>query len=362
MSQETRAGLNALLACVAFAAIAASFGAADAADVQLKSFIVQGGAPVPYIAFAPIYVGQQAGFFKQEGLEVELHYASGAAQATQIAAAGQADIASVTVEPAINGYEKGVHGKVIMRTNNQLIYYIAVPEDSPIKRAEDLKGKKIGVANFGSSAVPVVRSILRHAGIEPGPDTLLPVGVMQQAITALQSGNVQALGLYDGMYYGLERAGYKFRYIYHPTLADLGNAGMFASDATIQAKHQELCGFARAYAKSALFLIANPEAALHMWWVVSPSARHGATDQEATTNGIGELQQIAKSYDIGFPPQKKYGLFDAKEFKEYMEVLKQEGVINTVPAVADIVTDSFIGCINQFDGDAVRKLAREWKN
>jgi ABC-type nitrate/sulfonate/bicarbonate transport system substrate-binding protein len=27
-----------------------------------------GGAPVPYIAFTPIYVAQQTGFFKEEGL------------------------------------------------------------------------------------------------------------------------------------------------------------------------------------------------------------------------------------------------------------------------------------------------------
>ena len=136
---------------------------------------------------------------------------------------------------------------------------------------------------------------------------------------------------------------------------------MFASDAAIREKHQELCGFARAYAKGALFLITNPGAALHMWWVVAPAARHGATDQEATRNGIDELLQIAKTYDIGFPPQQKYGSIDKKEFKEYMELLKQEGVITTVPDVNDIVTDSFVGCMNQFDGDAVRKLAREWK-
>ena len=361
MNQGTRRALTILLTGLAFVVTAFCGGGVGAADAGLKKFIAQGGAPVPYIAFAPIYVAQQAGFFKDEGLDVELRYASGAAQATQIAAAGQADIASVTVEPAINGYEKGIHGKVIMRTNNQLIYYIAVPEDSPIKRAEDLKGKKIGVANFGSSAVPVVRSILRHAGIEPGPDTLLPVGVMQQALAALKSGSVQALGLYDGMYYGLERAGYKFRYIYHPTLANFGNAGIFASDTEIKEKRPELCGFARAYAKGALFLIANPEAALHMWWVVAPAARHGATDEEATKNGIGELLQIAKSYDIGFPPKQKYGWIDEKEFKEYMDLMKQEGVVGTVPAVNDIVTESFIGCVNQFDGDAVRKQARNWK-
>jgi len=334
---------------------------APAGAAELKKYIAQGGAPVPYIAFIAIYVAQQAGFFKEEGLEVELRYASGAAQATQIAAAGQADSANITVEPSINGYDKGIRGKLIMRNNKRLIYYIAVPVDSPIKTAADLKGKKIGVANFGSSAVPVVRSILRQAGIEPGPDTLLPVGVMDQAMAALMSNNVQALGLYDGIYFGLERAGYKFRYIYHPTLAEFGNGGLFVSDATIAAKRQEVCGYARGYAKGTLFAVTNPEAAMRMWWKVSPSAKRGATEEEAMKNGIGELLQITEGYNIGFPPQQKYGVIDKAKLKEYMELIKQDGTINQVPPIDAVVTDSFVDCINAFDGDAVRALAKNWK-
>src|SRR5262249_26556408 len=139
----------------------------SAAFAQEKKLVVQGGAPVPYTGFLSVYVAQQGGFFKDEGIEVEIRYASGAPQATQITAANQADVAVVTVEPSINGYDKGIRGKVFSRINNKLIYYIAVPEDSPIKSVADLKGKKIGVASFGSAAVPVVKSILRSAGIEP---------------------------------------------------------------------------------------------------------------------------------------------------------------------------------------------------
>jgi NitT/TauT family transport system substrate-binding protein len=341
--------------------IAWGIAAAQPADAQLRKFAVQGGAPVPYIAFAPVYVGQQAGFFKEEGLDVEIRYASGAAQATQLAAAGQADVAMITVEPSINGYEKGIRGKIIFATNNQLIYYIAVPEDSPIKSIQDLKGKKIGVANFGSSAVPVVRAILRGAGIEPTSDTLVPVGVMDQAMAALHSDKVQALGLYDGIYFGLERAGYKFRYFKHPTLATLGNAGVFASDKVIAARHDDLCRFGRAFAKSVAFMVANPEATTRMWWKVSPAAKRGATEEEAMKNGLPETVSIVKTYDLGFPPQAKYGAIDHERFKSYVDLLKQEGVVASAPAVSELITDDFIGCINQFDAEKVRAVARGWK-
>lgn len=328
---------------------------------QTKKFIMQGGAPVPYSAFIGAYVGQQTGFFKEEGLDVEVRYASGAPQGTQVAAANQADVAIVTVEPLINGYDKGVRGKFLALINNKLIYYIAVPEDSPIKTVEDLRGKKIGVASFGSAAVPVVRSILRSAGIQPASDTLLPVGVMDQAMAALKSDKVQALGLYDGMYFALERAGFKFRYFHHPALTNFGNTGMFASDDTIKIKQDELCRFSRAYAKATLFAVTNPEAAVKMYWKVAPSARRGATDEEAMKNGLAEIAPMLKVYDIGFPPGRRYGQIDRTAFEKYIELNKQEGVINATPPVDALVTDVFSECMNKFDADAVRAKAKDWK-
>lgn len=341
---------------------AVAIGACSPAQAQEKKFVVQGGAPVPYTGFLSAYVGQQAGFFKEEGLDVEVRYASGAPQGTQIAAANQADVAIVTVEPSINGYDKGIRGKIFSRINNELIYYIAVPDDSPIKTVADLKGKKIGVASFGSAAVPVVRSILRSGGIEPQSDTILPVGVMDQAMAALRSGNVQALGLYDGIYFALERAGVKLRYFKHPTLANFGNTGLFASDETIKTKRDDLCKFGRAFAKATLFATTNPEAAVRLYWKAVPAARRGADDAEALKNGLTEVAPMLKVADLGFPPSTKYGSIDRAALEKYMELNKQEGVITATPPVDAIATNDFIDCINNFDSDAVRKMAREWKS
>lgn len=352
-------GLKKTLAALSGVAIVSL--CAIGAQAQEKKFVAQGGAPVPYTGFLSIYVGQQAGLFKQEGLDVEMRYASGAPQATQITAANQADVAIVTVEPTINGYDKGLRGKIFSRINNELIYYIAVPEDSPIKTVEDLKGKKIGVASFGSAAVPVVRSILRSAGIEPQSDTLLPVGVMDQAMAALKSGSVQALGLYDGIYFALERAGVKFRYFRHPTLANFGNTGLFASDETIKTKRDDLCKFGRAYAKATLFAQTNPEAAVRLYWKAVPAARRGADDAEALKNGLIEVKPMLNVFNIGFPPKTKFGEIDKVAFAKYMELNKQEGVIASLPPLDAVVTNDLIACINDFDGDKVREAARNWK-
>ena len=361
VASRGRFGIRSRLVAAVVAAVAASAVPAGPASAQAKKFTVQAGAPVPYIAFIQLYVAQQTGYFKQEGLDVEVRYSSGAPQATQVMAAGQADAALATIEPTINGHEKGVRAKAFLQLNNHLIYWLAVPEDSPIRRVGDLKGKKVGVSNLGSAAVPFVRSTLRAAGAAPGPDTIVPVGVFDQAMTALRGDAVQALGLFDGIYFGMERAGIKFRYFRHPTLSSFGNTALIASHASLDAKRAELCGFGRAMAKATAFMLENPEAALRMWWTVSPSARRGASDAEAVTNGMIEFSQIAKSYDIGMPPAARYGAYDPAAFQRFMETMKDEGVIQTVPPIGDVMTDALVGCVNDFNPDAVRRDARAWK-
>ncbi|MBN9593838.1 MAG: ABC transporter substrate-binding protein [Afipia sp.] len=331
------------------------------AHAEEKAFIMQAGAPVPYTGFLAVYVGQQAGFFKQEGLNVEVRYASGGPQATQIVAANQADASLATVEPVINGYDKGIRGKIFARTNAELIYYIAVPEDSPVKTLADLKGKKVGVASFASAAVPVVKSMLKQSGVELQSDTLLPVGVMDQAMAALNSGKVQALGLYDGMYYALERAGFKFRYLHHPALASFGNSGLFASDETIKTKKKELCAFGRAFAKATLFADTNPEAAVRLYWKAVPSARRGASDEEAMKIGLAEVRPMLRARFFKFPPEGKYGVIDKDGFAKYIEMNKQEGVVTNAPPVDAISTNDFIDCINDWNSAEVLKKAKDWK-
>lgn len=360
MLKESGSWRNTAIAAAAAWVIAAGLVPGEAV-AQAKKFAVQAGAPVPYIAFIQLYVGQQSGIFAEEGLDVEVRYSSGAPQATQVMAAGQADAAFATIEPTVNGYEKGVRAKAILQLNNHLIYWVAVPEDSPIKRPEDLAGKKVGVSNLGSAAVPFVRSTLRAAGAQVGADTIVPVGVFDQAMTALRSNSVQALGLFDGIYFGMERAGIKFRYFKHPSLSGFGNTAVLASHSAISEKRAELCSFTRAMAKSTAFLIENPEAALRMWWSVSPNAKRGATDEEAVKNGMVEFAQIAKSYDIGFPPQTKYGAYKKEAFQSFMQVMKDEGVVNSVPPVDEVMTDAFVGCANDFDVSKVRAQAKAWK-
>ncbi len=118
------------------------------AHAQTK-LIEQAGYPVPDLSNILNLIAEQAGFFKEEGLQVEVRYSTGGPQATQITASGGADVGQVTQEPPIQGYEKGIRGKIFYTQFTRLIYHLAVPADSPIKSIADLAGKEDRRVQYG---------------------------------------------------------------------------------------------------------------------------------------------------------------------------------------------------------------------
>jgi NitT/TauT family transport system substrate-binding protein len=326
-----------------------------------KKIVLQGASPAPNLGYTPMYVAQELGFFKEEGLSVGFEYSQGGFLAIQLVATGKADITSNTVEPLILGYSKGIRAKAFYRYNTRLLFYIGVPVQSPIKTVADLRGKRIGTFSMGSAIIPVVRSHLKTAGVPPEQVTILPVGIGDQAAAALTSGKVDVLAMWDPAFAALETSGLKFRYLVHPQLKDVGNGGYFASDSFIKANPDAVRGFARGVAKATVFAMANPEAAVRIFWKVSPAARGGGSEAEALEKAIYQLNYILGGFSIKDSAVKKYGWIDMEGWRRYMDILQSEGFLTEKPPVEEIATNAFIDHANGFDVDAIRTLAKTWK-
>ena len=323
--------------------------------------VQQAGFPAPDLSNILNFVAEHAGFFKEEGLQVEVRFSTGGPQATQITASGGADIGQVTQEPAIEGYDKGVRGKMFYTQFTRLIYHIAVPADSPIQSIADLKGKKIGVSNMGSASLVIARSALRHHKVPVESDTFLPVGLGDGAVAALRGGRVQALSMWTAAYASMMRAGLPFRFLYHPTVAEIGSGGFFVSDKMLPEKRDSLIRFGRAQAKATLFMLESPEAAVRIYWKGNPAGKSGATDEEAMQRALVEMNTLRPVYSTEKNADKRFGAANMAGIQTYVDMFRDEGVIaRSVPA-AELVTNDLIGPINDFDQAKVRALARNWK-
>ncbi|HWP22689.1 MAG TPA: ABC transporter substrate-binding protein [Candidatus Binatia bacterium] len=139
---------------------------------------------------APLYVAQDSGIFRKQGLALELIFIAGGSLSTQALIGKSLDLLQTGGPPFLNAYLRGAKLKIIGGVTNILPYVLIT--GSHIISAEQLRGKKIGISRFGSNTDFVVRLALKHLGLTPSDVTILQVGGSQSRLVALKAGTIDA--------------------------------------------------------------------------------------------------------------------------------------------------------------------------
>ena len=199
----------------AFAALAALSGAAAVAPAlwaqprleKTRISIAVGGKAAFY--YLPLTIAEQLGYFKAEGLEVEISDFAGGSRALQAVVGGSADVVSGAYEHTINLQSKGqMFQAFVLQGRAPAISMGISPKTMPhYKTVADLRGKKIGISAPGSSTNMVANLILSRAGLKPGDVSFIGVGTAAGAITAWRSGQLDAMSNIDPVMTMLEQKG-----------------------------------------------------------------------------------------------------------------------------------------------------------
>ena len=139
---------------------------------------------------APLYLGQDAGIFKKQNLNLELIFIPGGSLSLQALIGKSLDLLMTGGPPVVNASLQGAKIKIIGGVINLLPYTFVV--SSGIRSAELVKGRKIGISRFGSNTDYVVRLALNHFSLTPNDVQIMQVGGSQARLVALQSGAIQA--------------------------------------------------------------------------------------------------------------------------------------------------------------------------
>ncbi len=200
-------------------------------------------------AYTGIWVARDAGFFAKEGLEDQIIFIPSATQLAQVLVAGDVDIASLGGGPVMAASLSGADMKVIGNNVNKLIFSIhAKPE---VKNLEDLRGKRIAVSRFGSSADIAARAALRKVNMDPSKDVILmQLGTMSNMFGALKSGAVEASVVSPPTQFLSEKMG--FKEVFSITELDLAypNPSMAVPGELIRRKPDMIDRFMRAYVRA----------------------------------------------------------------------------------------------------------------
>ena len=188
-------------AALAFPRIWAQVGKPE----KSKLTIAVGGKPALY--YLPLTITEQLGYFKEEGLQVEIPDFAGGAKALQALVGGSADVVSGAYEHTINMQAKNqfIQAFVLQGRVPQIVLGISNKTMPGYKNIADLKGKKIGVTAPGSSTSIMASFVLAKAGLKPTDVSFIGVGASSGAISALKAGQIDAIVNVDPVITMLER-------------------------------------------------------------------------------------------------------------------------------------------------------------
>jgi NitT/TauT family transport system substrate-binding protein len=119
---------------------------------------------------------------------------------------------------------------------------------------------------------------------------------------------------------------------------------------------------ARGYAMGSIFSMANPEAAVRIYWELYPQSKSLSKDEAtALKDDVHVLSTRIKSWPPAGGGATKWGESVVANYQAYLDWLLKAGVLKEKAVASELVTNELIDDINKFDIAAIEKLAKDWK-
>ncbi len=315
-----------------------------------KITIAVGGKSLFY--YLPLTIAERQGYFKDEGLDVDIPDFAGGAKALQALVGGSADAVSGAFEHTINMQAKKqpIRAIVLQANFSSIALVMNKEKAAKYKSAKDLKGMKIGVTAPGSSTNMFVNNLLAKEGLKPSDVSIVGVGAAAGAVAAMEKGEIDAMSNLD------------------PVISQLESAGKFVAvaDSRTEKGMQDLYG--GEYLASCIYLsegfiknnpnttqaIANAMVRALRWLAKATPEQVMAVVPESYMGGNRSLYKIALLKNmIGYSAD---GQMTAKAANNVYKVLKQ-----FEPSVMAAAEKGNINLAATFDNSFAVKAAAKYK-
>ena len=159
--------------------------------------------------YLPLTIALQKGYFKSEGLDVEVQDFPGGARALQALLGGSVDVVSGAFEHTITQQAKGqsIEALVLQGKYAGIVLGMSKAKAASYKSPADLKGMKIGVTAPGSSTNMFVNVLLAKAKLPPDSVAIIGVGATAGAVAIMKRGEIDAISNLDPVISQLESDG-----------------------------------------------------------------------------------------------------------------------------------------------------------
>ena len=174
-----------------------------------KTSLVLGVGGKPLLYYLPLTIAERQGFFKEQGLTVEIQDFGGGSKSLQSLVGGSVDCVTGAYEHTIRMQAKGIDIRSVCELGRFPAIVIAVRKEfaARVKSAADFKGLKIGVTAPGSSTYIMAAYAMNKAGLKPSEAAFIGIGSGASAVAAIKRGDVDAISHLDPVIAKLEEDG-----------------------------------------------------------------------------------------------------------------------------------------------------------
>jgi NitT/TauT family transport system substrate-binding protein len=283
---------------------------------------------------SPFYLGVDKGYYKAEGIDLEVGEGKGSASAVQVVGAkgdtfGLSDGASI-----VNGITKGAPVKAVMGIMNTTPFAIIARADSGIKTIKDIEGKTI-TATAGEAGLTIMPALVQANKLDENKVSFLRVDGATKLVAVLENKAAALLGGSENQALILEQKGLKVVVLNY---ADYGvntmGLAIHVHQDTLKGKQKMVEGFIRATQKAFVEAETNPEAAIGALAKVKPDL-----DKDLA---LKQLQAGLKLVRSRAAPKAPVGEMQASDWTMTIDLMKAYQELKTDLAVDAFYTNALL--------------------
>lgn len=292
---------------------------------------------VIYGKHAPHFASLKQGFFKDEGLEVEIERGRGSLESVQKVAMGKAQFGHADTGTLISARAKGAMVREVAMIHAKALQGVLSLTRSGINTPKDLEGKTLG-GPLTTSTWTMFPGFARMAGFDMKKVNHIP---MDAAATkpSLMAGKIDGVTTFSIVMPAFVKAakeiGQEVKFMFYADYGmDIYNNGIVAADETIAKNPDLVQKFVRASAKGFAWSIENPQKAIDDFLELNPILSRDIATEEFKL-------MIDHLYD-GLSEKNGIMVMDENKMRKTIDIVKEASKIEAPIETKDVYTNRFV--------------------
>ena len=276
----------------------------------------------------PVNVGDKLGIFAKHGLALKIADFTGGSKLTQAMTGGSIDI-GVGAGTEMAFVAKGAPMLAVCDDAPSIPFIgIAVPYDSPIHTADQLKGTKIGISSAGSLTDWLAKELARHQGWSP--DDLTRVAIGNNAAGVFAAFRTQAIdadiSVTSNIFNWEEKKEARLLIPVSDYAGNIAAGAIFASNSLIASNPDALKSFLAGWLETIAYMRAHKDETVRI---------------ESEITGYSP-NAMAKEYDLTIDMFSSDCKFDAQSIANLKQSFADQKLVEPPPDMSKLYTEAYL--------------------